>query len=416
LKSEQNEWLTRTGPGTRLGSVFRRYWLPALLSRELPGPDCPQVRVKLLSERLIAFRDTRNRLALIDEFCAHRGVSLWFGRNEEGGLRCSYHGWKYDVTGQCVEIPSEPDNPKLCQRMKLKSYPLVDRGGVLWTYMGPPQHQPPLPEYDWVRVPDENRYISKRVQSCNYLQAMEGGLDSIHSSFLHRFSVHDDPLLKRDSLSAAYLKADPRPAFVPIDSPGGLYIATRRKVDGSKYYWRVTQWLMPCFNLFPPYEGNPYGGHAWVPIDDEHCWTWSIDYHPGRPLTAEEREAMHSGSGIHVETIPGTFIPVANRGNDYLLDRRAQKEGRSFCGVMGVGDQDAAIQESMGPIQDRAREHPVATDQGIIMTRRKLLAAAQACERGEAMPGQDARSQAVRAFSAVLPRDVPLEQAPQLRQ
>ena len=135
--------LVRTGPGTPMGALFRRYWLPALLASELPEADCAPVRVRLLSEKLIAFRDSQDRLGLIDEFCAHRGVSLWFGRNEDSGLRCSYHGWKYDVSGQCVEIPSEPDNPKLCQRMKLKSYPLVERGGVLWTYMGPHETQPP---------------------------------------------------------------------------------------------------------------------------------------------------------------------------------------------------------------------------------------------------------------------------------
>jgi phenylpropionate dioxygenase-like ring-hydroxylating dioxygenase large terminal subunit len=416
LKRKQNQLLTRTGPGTSMGRLFRRYWLPALLAEELREPDGAPVRVQLLSERLLAFRDTQGRLGLIDEFCAHRGASLWLGRNEDAGLRCAYHGWKYDVTGQCVEIPSEPDNPKLCRRMKLKSYPLVERGGMLWTYMGPPELQPPLPEYDWVKVPEENRYISKRIQACNYLQAMEGGLDSIHSTFLHRFSVGDDPLLKRDPVSAAYIKADPRPVFVPMDSPGGLYIATRRNAEEDKYYWRVTQWLMPCFNLFAPYKGNPHGGHAWVPIDDEHSWTYSIDYHPTRALTTEEREAMHSGKGIHVRTVPGTFVPAANRHNDYLIDRQAQKERRSFCGVIGIGEQDAAVQESMGPVQDRTREHPVPTDNGIIMTRRKLLAAAQACERAEKLPGQDPHSQSVRAFSVVLPRDVPLQQAPELRQ
>jgi phenylpropionate dioxygenase-like ring-hydroxylating dioxygenase large terminal subunit len=415
LKRAQNELLTRTGPGTAMGRLFRRYWLPALLAEELREPDGAPVRVQLLSERLLAFRDTQGRLGLIDEFCAHRGASLWLGRNEDDGLRCAYHGWKYDVTGQCVEIPSEPDNPKLCRRMKLKSYPLVERGGMLWTYMGPPELQPPPPEYDWVKVPEENRYISKRIQACNYLQAMEGGLDSIHSTFLHRFSVGDDPLLKRDPVSAAYIKADPRPVFVPMDSPGGLYIATRRNAEEDKYYWRVTQWLMPCFNLFAPYKGNPHGGHAWVPIDDEHSWTYSIDYHPTRALTTEEREAMHAGKGIHVRTVPGTFVPAANRHNDYLIDRQAQKEKRSFCGVIGIGEQDAAVQESMGPVQDRTREHPVPTDNGIIMTRRKLLAAAQACERPGKLPGQDPHSQSVRAFSVVLPRDVPLQQAPELQ-
>ena len=413
-KQEQNELLTRTGPGTAMGELFRRYWIPALLSEELPEPDCAPVRVQLLSERLLAFRDSSGRLGLVDEFCAHRGVSLWFGRNEEDGLRCPYHGWKYDVTGQCVDVPSEPVENGYAARIKLKSYPLIERGGVLWTYMGPPELQPEPPMYEWATVPDGHRHVSKRQQDCNYLQAMEGGLDSFHSTFLHRMSVGDDPLLKRDARSAEHLKADPHPVFVPRESPGGLYIATRRKNGEQNYYWRVTQWLMPCFNLFPPYEGNPYGAHAWVPIDDEHSYTFSIDYHPDRPLTDEELEAMEAGQGIHCRTIPGTFIPVANKGNDYLIDRRAQKERRTFCGVMGVAEQDAAVQESMGPIEDRTRENLVGTDKGIIMTRQRLMHAAKAVEQG-LPPGIDRVSQRVRAFSAVLPRGAALETAPEMQ-
>ena len=146
LTKERNDLLTQTGPGTPAGDLFRCFWQPALLAEELPEPDCPPVRVQLLSERLIAFRDSQDRLGLIDEFCAHRCVSLWFGRNEESGLRCPYHGWKYDVFGNCVEVPSEED-PKFCQQIKLKSYPMVEKGGVLWTYMGDPDKKPPLPEY-----------------------------------------------------------------------------------------------------------------------------------------------------------------------------------------------------------------------------------------------------------------------------
>ena len=407
--AEENEALTRTGAGTPMGELFRRYWLPALLAEELPEPDCPPVRVKLLGERLIAFRDTAGRLGLIDEFCAHRGVSLWFGRNEEGGLRCSYHGWKYDITGQCVEIPSEPDNPRLCQRMKLKGYPLVERGGVLWTYMGPADRQPPAPAYEWIDVPPAQRYVSKRLQESNYLQAMEGGLDSIHSTFLHRGSVEDDPLLKRDPESAAMLKGDPSPAFLPLDSPGGLHICTRRKVGDDRYFWRVTQFLMPCFNLFPPYGDNPSGGHAWVPRDDDNCWVFNIDYHPRRALSAAEREGAKTGRGVHVPLVDGSFLPVANRRNDYMIDRTAQKARRTFSGVLGVGVQDAAIQESMGLIADRPAEHLVATDKGIVMTRRRLLDAAQSVARGEAPPGLDAAAQRVRAMSRVTPREMPVE-------
>src|SRR5580700_10742147 len=186
LRKEQNDLLTQTGPGTPGGKLFRSYWLPALLAEELPGNDSPPVRVKLLSERLLAFRDSEGRLGLIDEFCAHRGVSLWFGRNEEAGLRCPYHGWKYDVTGQCIEVPSEPEESGFCKRIKLKSYPLVERGGVLWAYMGEPDKQPPLPEWEFATVPPRHRYVSKRTQESNWLQALEGGIDSSHVSFLHR--------------------------------------------------------------------------------------------------------------------------------------------------------------------------------------------------------------------------------------
>jgi phenylpropionate dioxygenase-like ring-hydroxylating dioxygenase large terminal subunit len=415
MNAEQNRTLTQTGPGTPMGELFRRYWLPVLLASELPAPDCPPVRVKLLSERLIAFQDSDGKYGLMDEFCAHRGVSLWFGRNEENGIRCPYHGWKYDASGQCVEVPSEPVESGYCKKIRLKSYPMVELGGLLWTYMGPPELQPALPAYEWATVPASQRHISKRLQQCNYLQAMEGGLDSFHSTFLHRMSVGDDPLLKRDPASAALLKADPHPEFVPLESPGGLYIATRRNAGADDYYWRVTQWLMPCFNLFPPYEGNPYGGHAWVPIDDEQSWTFSIDYHPERPLTADEVAAMEAGKGIHVSVIPGSFIPVANKQNDYLIDRVAQRERRTFCGVTGIGEQDAAVQESMGPIEDRTAEHLVGTDNGIIMTRQRLLKAAKAVQAGNVAPGTGAAAQRVRAFAAVLPKDAALNSAPQMQ-
>ena len=415
MNVEQNALLTQTGPGTPMGDVFRRYWLPALLASELPEPDCAPLRVTLLSERMIAFRDSEGKLGLMDEFCAHRGVSLWFGRNEESGLRCPYHGWKYDTTGQCVDVPSEPVESGYCKKIKLKSYPLVERGGILWTYMGPPELQPALPMFEWATVPDAQRHISKRIQECNYLQSMEGGLDSFHSTFLHRMSVGDDPLLKRDAVSAALLKADPHPVFVPLESPGGLYIATRRNAEPASYYWRVTQWIMPCFNLFPPYEGNPFGAHAWVPIDDEHVTTFSIDYHPDRALHETEIAAMEAGKGIHSLLTPGSFLPVANKRNDYLIDRQAQRDRKTFCGVMGIAEQDAAVQESMGAIEDRSKENLVGTDNGIIMTRQRLLRAVKAVQAGNAPPGVDAATQRVRAFAAVMPRDADLASAPEMQ-
>src|SRR5215472_13463211 len=194
LRKEQNDLLTQTSPGTPMGRMFRCYWLPALLAEELPENDCPPVRVKLLSERLVAFRDSEGRYGLIDEFCAHRGVSLWFGRNEEGGLRCPYHGWKYDVGGQCTEVPSEPAESGFCNRIRLKSYPCIELGDVIWVYMGPPERKPPLPAFEWAQVAHSQRFVSKRTQECNYLQAMEGGIDSAHVSFLHRHDLRSDAL------------------------------------------------------------------------------------------------------------------------------------------------------------------------------------------------------------------------------
>jgi hypothetical protein len=195
---------------------------------------------------------------------------------------------------------------------------------------------------------------------------------------------------------------------MPTVSPAGLYVATRRDVGTDRYYWRVTQWLMPCFSFFPPYGDNPYGGHAFVPIDDERCWTFSIDYHPFRALTEAERDAARAGHGIHVRLEEDSFVPLANKRNDYLIDRAAQKAKKTFSGVLGVGVQDAAIQESMGAIQDRAREHLVSSDNGIVKTRKRLMDAASSVAKGLAPPGLDPAEQGERAVSFVAPRELDL--------
>jgi phthalate 4,5-dioxygenase len=405
LRKEQNDLLALTGPGTPCGKLFRSYWLPVLLAEELPDNDCPPVRVKLLSERLLAFRDSKGRLGLIDEFCAHRGVSLWFGRNEEAGLRCPYHGWKYDVTGQCIEVPSEPEESGFCQRVKLKSYPLVERGGVLWTYMGEPDKQPPLPEWEFATVPARHRYISKRTQESNWLQALEGGIDSSHVSFLHRGDLNTDPLFK-GAKGNQYNMADSRPVFEVVESAGGLYIGARRNAENEQYYWRITQWVMPSFTMIAPRGHHSVHGHFWIPIDDENCWTWSFDYHPIRELTDAEVAAMKDGKSIYVKFVPGTWRPLANKDNDYLIDRAAQKAGKTYSGVEGIAMQDASLQESMGPIVDRTKENLVSTDNGIIMARHRLLRAVKALnDKGEVPPGVDPAHQKVRSAAVVLPRD-----------
>jgi phenylpropionate dioxygenase-like ring-hydroxylating dioxygenase large terminal subunit len=386
-----------------MGELFRQYWTPALLAEELPENESAPVRVKLLSERLVAFRDTSGRYGLIDEFCPHRGVSLWFGRNEECGLRCPYHGWKFDVAGQCIEVPSEPEESGFAKKIKLKSYPLVERGGVLWTYMGPPEHTPPLPEWEFAMVESEQRFVSKRLQGSNWLQAMEGGIDSSHVSWLHRDNINKDPLFK-GAKGNKYNMADMKPVFEVVESPGGLYIGARRNVEEGKYYWRITQWVMPSFTMIPPRGSHTVHGHFWIPIDDENCWAWSYDFHPTRRITDDEREAMKEGKGIHVLNIPGTYRPVANKDNDYLIDRRAQRRGDTYSGVDGIAMQDASLQESMGPIVDRTKENLVSTDNAIIMARHRLMRAAKAlAEKGVSPPGVELSHQRVRSASVILP-------------
>ncbi len=407
LVKEQNDLVTQTGPGTAMGQLFRAYWIPALLAWELPEPDCPPVRVRLLSEKLIAFRDTEGRLGLIDEFCAHRRVSLWFGRNEENGLRCPYHGWKYDVTGQCVDIPSEPPGSTHCERIRMTNYPLVERGGILWTYMGPPDRKPQLPEWEFALVPEGNRFVTKRWQECNWLQALEGGIDSSHVSFLHRGDLETDPVFK-GSKGNKYNLDDLMPVFDVVESPGGLYIGARRNAEGGNYYWRITQWVMPSFTMIPPRAEHPVHGHFFIPMDDENCWTWSFDYRVKAPLEPELVQAMREGKGIHAVVDPKTFRPLANKDNDYLIDRSLQKVGRTYGGVEGFAMQDASIQESMGPIIDRSKENLVGTDKGIVMARRRLMRAAKALlEQGTAPPGVDPAHQRVRSAAVVLRPDQP---------
>jgi phenylpropionate dioxygenase-like ring-hydroxylating dioxygenase large terminal subunit len=405
LKKELNDLVTQTGPGTAMGNLFRRYWQPALLSEQLPGPDCEPVRLELMSEKMLAFRDTSGKLGLIDEFCAHRGVSLWFGRNEENGIRCPYHGWKYDVNGNCTEVPSEPTSG-YCERIKLKSYPMVERSGVIWVYMGPADKQPPLPEWEFATLPKEHTYMSKRVQASNWLQALEGGIDSSHVSFLHSASLSRDPLFK-GAKGNQYNLNDLSPVFEVVEADGGLLVGARRNAEDDQYYWRITPWVMPCFTMVPPRGDHPVHGHFWVPINDHSCWTWSFDYHPTRALTTEEVDAMKGGASIHV-LVDKDYVPLQRMDNNYLMDRKAQREGLLYSGIEGIGMQDASLQESMGAVQDRTKENLVSTDNGIIMARQRLIKAARALAENPDFvpPGLDPEHQKVRSVAMLIKRDV----------
>ena len=401
MTPEMAETLVRVGPGTAMGALLRRYWVPVLLTSEIAEPDCPPVRVKILGEKLIGFRDTEGRAGLIDEFCAHRGVSLFLGRNEECGIRCSYHGWKYDINGQCVELPSAP---QLAPKMWIKAYPCIERGGIVWAYMGPPGMQPEAPDLEWISLPPERRYATRRLQECGWLQAMEGGIDTTHASWVHRYELDSDPM-HRLAAANKYIKADRNAVFEVEEMPHGLSIYGRRNGEADSHYWRITQWIFPWYTLIPPFGPHALGGHVWVPIDDENCWAWSINFLPDRPIPAEELEAMRAGKGIHCVFEPGTFRPLANRGNDWLIDREAQRTRKSFSGVEGFSIQDASLQESMGPIQDYSRENLVHTDKAIAMARRMLHEATRNTG-ASGLPAIAAAAQRVRAASVLLERSV----------
>ena len=411
ISQEQNDLLTQTAPGTPMGALFRRYWIPLLLSTELPEPDCAQIQVKVLSEQLLAFRDTQGRVGLISEFCAHRRVSLWYGRNEEGGIRCAYHGWKYDVTGQCLEVPSESAERGFAQRVKLQSYPCVERGGVIWTYMGPPEHKPSFPDFEWMAVPQAQRYVNKRWQESNYLQSMEGGIDGAHVSWLHSGAMEHEPM-RAGSKGAQYQK-DTKPKIEVMNSPTGLLIGARRNAEAGQHYWRVTQWILPWYTMIPPYGDHALHGHAWVPIDEHNCFVWTLTHHPTRALTTEEHTAMSDGKGLYPELIPGSFHPAQNRQNSFGMDRAAQKAGIYYSGIPGIAMQDASLQESAGAIVDRSREMLVSSDNAIIMARNRLMKCALALEQGVEPPALDPLTHRVRSASFVKPANMDFAEAVQ---
>ena len=406
LSPEENERLTCTGRGTPMGELLRRFWMPALLSEELPEADCTPVRVRIMSEDLVAFRDTTGRVGLLDAYCAHRRANLFWGRNEEAGLRCVYHGWKYDVTGQCVDMPNEPAESRFKDKIALTAYPARDWGGVIWTYLGPPELTPPeLPQFEWARVSAEHRDISKRFQETNWAQAVEGGIDSSHVSFLHSQVQRDDSLvpgvLEGDQMELLAKDTSPRFTVKPTDY--GFVIGARRSADDEQYYWRISQFLLPAFTMIPPAldPTSNRSGHAWVPIDDEHTWTFSVTWNPFHPLGQQVREDRRSGNGLHAQVDPG-YRPVRNKDNDYLIDREMQRH-KTFTGIKGISEQDMAMQESMGPLVDRSKEHLGTTDTAVIAFRRRLLSLARDLEDGQdPYAAQHGETYRVRSASVLL--------------
>ena len=388
LSISDNDLLTRTSAGTPMGDYFRRFWQPVALSSELPEPDGTPLRVKVLGEELLAFRATDGRVGLIDPRCAHRGADLFFGRNEEQGIRCVYHGWKYDVDGKCVELPNVPPGSAYHDNMSIAAYPTREFGAMVWAYMGPREQMPPeLPQLEIGLMPPARRFVTKRLQQCNWAQSMEGALDTAHFSFLH---MPAPGMAKNDTMTAAadesrirWLRNDPLPRFDIVEHEVGFVVGGARHADLDQLYWRITQFMLPAHSITPSsMPGETYYGYTWVPIDEHSCWIYVYAWNPEHDLTADERARYAAGGyGQFAELGPG-HLPLRNRGNDYLIDRADQKL-RSFTGVRGIAEQDAMAQDSQGRIVDRTREHLSPTDVAIVRFRRIMLAGAKGLADGQ---------------------------------
>ncbi len=394
LKAEDNERLTRVGPGTPGGALFRRYWQPALLSEEVKEADGPPVKVRMLGEDLVAFRDSEGRVGLVDAYCPHRHAPLYFGRNEACGIRCVYHGWKFDLEGNCVDLPSEPADSTMKDRIKLKAYPTYEKAGIVFAYLGDPGEQPPYPDYEWMRMPATHFFVSKTYEDCNYLQGLEGGLDTVHASFLHRFDINSKTDVRN---------IDTTPSIDLERTDYGYYYVSTRHVGPNRRYVRVYQYFMPNQQFraqttgFDGKRAKPpkMDGHIWVPIDDYSTNVFNLmcaydEAHPLDPEYVEEWETL-MGRG-RADFVPGTYKLKSNRDNDYFIDRHEQKT-KSYSGIPGVNTQDYALQENMGgPIVDRSTENLGTSDKAIVAMRRLMLEAVASVEKGEKPRGLDPES------------------------
>ncbi|MFN0074223.1 MAG: Rieske 2Fe-2S domain-containing protein [Chloroflexota bacterium] len=408
LSREDNDVLTRVGPGTVMGTYLRRFWLPFALASELPAPDCPPVRVKLLGEHLVAFRTSAGQLGLLAENCPHRGASLFFGRNEEAGLRCVYHGWKFDSSGACLDMPNEPAESNFKHKVRVTAYPCAERGDILWAYLGPAEHAAQIPELEWMHVPQNQRWVSKRLQRCNYMQSLEGELDSSHVGFLHsRPNPESQPTVDLRNSISEWMMRDKTPHLSTKQTDSGMIIGARRDAEPGSYYWRVTQYLLPTYTMIPPGTDEVIHFTAAIPIDDENMMGFTMTWSPSGPLSERVLAEIASMTGIHMEVDPKSFLPVRNRENDYNIDRNLQRLGRLYTGIKGVREEDHAVQEGMGAIYDRTKEHLGTSDLAVIQARRRLLTAARALQSGEepyaASHGEAYR---VRSASVILPHQV----------
>ena len=385
LSAEQNDLITRTSPGTPAGKLMRCYWQPAALIDELSGNRAVKP-VRLLGENLVAFRDGQCRYGLMERGCPHRGTDLAFGRLERSGLRCSFHGWLFDVTGQCLETPAEPEGSRMCANIRQKAYPVVARSGILFAYLGGGD-PPALPHFDCFAAPHTHTFAFKGLIACNWLQSIEVGIDPAHTSFLHRFFHDEEPgtgygklfrdkAIDSDMPMTRIMREFPRPRIEVEPTEFGMRLITLRRISDANTHVRVTNLVFP--NAFTIPMSSEMTITQWhVPIDDTRHYWYAIFTSFGAPVDKDEMRRQR----LALYELPD-YIPRKNKSNDYGFDPNEQ-EHETYTGMgtdINVHDQWAC--ESMGPIQDRTREHLGQSDKAITAYRRILRGAIEAAGNG----------------------------------
>jgi phthalate 4,5-dioxygenase oxygenase subunit len=377
LTRDENELLCRVGADTPMGTMLRRYWTPACLSEELPEADGTPIRVRLLGEDLVAFRDSNGSVGVLDEHCPHRGASLVLARSEDCGLRCLYHGWHINVEGRILDMPAEPEGSDYKHRIKQLAYPVREAGGLVWVYMGPAEKQPPFPALEWTALPVENLAVTKFHAEANYIQVIEGTIDSAHAPILHNREVYR-------GISAPNDLRRPRPVhekrahLEPRNTDYGFhYAAIYKTIDDPEndFYVRVVPFVLPYYAGIPP---NTF--LFAVPIDDDSSWFYLAMYSRSRPV---DRTLLLERNGLRLGIdVDANYRKLSTLENGYRQDRAKMQRGESFTGMESLVIQDSAVQETMGPIYDRTKEHLGATDVAVIRMRRLMLDSLQRVQEG----------------------------------
>jgi phthalate 4,5-dioxygenase oxygenase subunit len=380
LTREENDLLCRVEGKAPMGEMLRRYWIPAAMSSELQAGGAPR-RTRLLGEDLVAFRASDGTVGILEEACPHRGASMVLARNEDCALRCIYHGWKVAPDGRVLETPAEPEGSNFAGRVRANAFPAYEAGGIVWTYLGPPESEPPQMHFDWMSLPVEHVLIQKIHEECNWVQGLEGVIDTAHSNVLHTnlirpsASAGDATRIGGDQLVNDRPSADPSPRIEPENTAYGFrYAAIRRPlVDPDKRdYVRVTLFVAPFYAFFPGPEGWTYF-QCFVPIDDEHTMFYFAQVQHAAPVTAEARRRREERSALRPGIdIDADYRKARKRANNWMQDRAAMSTG-DFTGIKGVNNEDIAVQESMGPIYDRTKEHLGASDIAVIRMRKIMI-------------------------------------------